>query len=106
MALGLADGDGNAGNVASASSPDGTTHFTGTVRFVEGLSFATHLLVTIGLSEATEEVALIRTDAAGVTVTLTPGFAIPPLGEVRLENVPGQSIPLTTGELAENLHAG
>ena len=94
VALGPADGDGNAGSVASASSSDGTTYFTGTIRFVEGLSFATHLLVTIGSSAATEGVALIRTDAAGVTVTLTPGFAIPPLGEVRLENVPGQLIPL------------
>ena len=99
VALGLADGDGSAGSVNSVSSPDGATHFSGTVRFVEGLSFATHLLVAIGSSEATEEVALIRTDAAGVTATPTPGFAIPPLGEVRLENVPGQLIPLPQGSL-------
>ncbi len=94
VALGPADGDGNAGSIASSSTSDGATHFTGTVRFVEALSFATHLLVAVGSSEAIEEVALIRTNAVGVTVTLTPGFAIPPLGEVRLENVPGQLIPL------------
>ncbi len=99
VALGPADGDSNAGSVAVTSTPGGAAHFTGTVRFVEGLSFTTHLLVAVGSVEATDEVALMRTDAPGVTATPTPGFAVPPLGEVRLENVPGQLIPLPRGSL-------
>ena len=75
-ASGFEDGDSNAGSVAGITTLPGNTNFTGTVRFVEGLSFATHLLVVVGSAE----MALIQTDAPGVTVTLTPGFAIPPLG--------------------------
>ncbi len=59
----------------------------------------THLLIAVGSSEGTDEVALIRTDAPGVMVTPTPGFAIPPLGEVHLENVSGQIISLPQGSL-------
>ena len=71
------------------------------VRFVEGLSFATHLLVVVGSTETTVEMALLQTDAPGVTVTPTPGFAIPPLSEVHLENVAGQLISLPQDSSAE-----
>jgi alkylation response protein AidB-like acyl-CoA dehydrogenase len=99
VALGPADGDSNAGSVVVTATGDGAAHVTGTVRFVEGLSFATHLLVAVGSSEGTDEVAIIRTDAQGVTVTPTPGFAVPSLSEVHLENVSDQIIPLPHGSL-------
>jgi alkylation response protein AidB-like acyl-CoA dehydrogenase len=99
VAVGPEDGDSNAGSVAGITTSEGTVHFTGTVRFVEGLSFTTHLLVVVGYTETTDEMALLRTDAPGVTVTPTPGFAIPPLSEVHLENVSGQRISLSQGSL-------
>jgi len=99
VAFGPVDGDSNAGSVVVMTTRDGTTNFTGTVRFVEGLSFTTHLLVVVDSTETTGEMALLRTDAPGVTVTPTPGFAIPPLCEVHVENVPGQLIPLPQGSL-------
>lgn len=99
VALGPAGGDDNAGSVSVTSTPGGTAHFTGTVRFVEGLPFTTHLLVAVGSTETTDEVALLRTDAPGVTVTPTPGFAIPPLCELHLENLPGQLISLPQNSL-------
>ncbi|MGZ3622674.1 MAG: acyl-CoA dehydrogenase [Ktedonobacteraceae bacterium] len=99
VAFGPEDGDSNAGRITGITTLDGTTNFTGTVRFVEGLSFATHLLVVVGSTETTAEMALIQTDAPGVTVTPTPGFAVPPLSEVHLENVVGQLISLPQDSL-------
>ncbi|MGZ3617708.1 MAG: acyl-CoA dehydrogenase family protein, partial [Ktedonobacteraceae bacterium] len=63
VAFGPEDGDSNAGRITGITTLDGTTNFTGTVRFVEGLSFATHLLVVVGSTETTAEMALIQTDA-------------------------------------------
>ena len=99
VAFGPEDGDSNAGSVTEFTALDGTSNFTGTVRFVEGLSFTTHLLVVVGPTETTVEMALLQTNTPGVTVTPTPGFAIPPLSEVHLENVPGQLLSLPQDSL-------
>lgn len=99
VALGPADGDNNAGSVAGTTTPGGTAHFNGTVRFVEGLSFTTHLLVAVSSAETVDEMVIMRSDDPGVTITPTPGFAIPPLSDVHLKNVPGQPITLPSGSL-------
>src|SRR5215471_11771698 len=77
VALGPLDGDRNAGSIPTVKAADGTMNFSGTVRFVEGLSFTTYVLVAIGSKETADEMALLRVDASGVTVTPTPGFAMP-----------------------------
>ena len=92
VALGPFDGDSTAGQVEESAVTGTGSRFNGTIRFVEGLSIATHLLVAVG---STGAVALIRTDAPGLTITFTPGFAVPPLGDIRLEHVPGQLIALS-----------
>jgi alkylation response protein AidB-like acyl-CoA dehydrogenase len=101
VALGPLDGDSNARSVATVKAADGTMNFSGTVRFVEGLSFTTYVLVAIGSNDTADEMALLRVDAPGVTVTPTPGFAIPPLCEVRLENVAGQLVSLPQSSLRD-----
>jgi alkylation response protein AidB-like acyl-CoA dehydrogenase len=101
VAFGPGDGDSKAGSVATVEATDGTMNFSGTVRFVEGLSFTAYLLVAIGSDETTNEMALLRVDAPGVTVTPTPGFAVPPLSEVQLENVPGQLVSLPQSNLRD-----
>lgn len=99
VALGPFDGDRNAGSIAGTVAPDGTIYYTGSVRFVEGLSVATHLLAVVGSAKTASEVAIIKIDAPGITVTPTPGFAIPPLGDIQLKDVPGQRIPLPQDSL-------
>jgi acyl-CoA dehydrogenase len=97
LALGTYDGDIQPGHVDSVPAPGTGPHFTGTVRFVEGFPLATHLLVVV--SDAA--VALLRTDVPGVTVTPTPGFAVPPLSDICLENAVGQLITLSPDYLRE-----
>ena len=97
LALGTFDGDANAGQIDVASNPGADPRFTGTVRFVEGLSIATHLLVAV----SDTMVALIRTDAQGMSIRPTPGFAVPPLGDIRLESTPGQLIALPQNSIQE-----
>jgi alkylation response protein AidB-like acyl-CoA dehydrogenase len=101
VALGPFDGNINAGSVAAVKATDGAMNFSGTVRFVEGLSFAAYLLVTIVSNDRAVEMVLLRIDAPGVTVTPTPGFSIPPLCEVQLENVAGQLVSLPQSNLRD-----
>jgi alkylation response protein AidB-like acyl-CoA dehydrogenase len=98
LALGAYDGDDRAGrsDVLPGSGKD--PRLIGALRFAEGLSIATHLLVVVASDTA---VALIRTDAPGVSVTPTPGFAVPSLSDIHLENVPGQLITLSQDMLRE-----
>lgn len=69
---------------------------TGTVRCVEGLEAATHLLV---VCKPDSRLALLRADGRGVKVTTQPGLAMPPLADVSLEGAPVMwSGPVPQGE--------
>ncbi len=62
-----------------------TARLSGNAAFVDGSSIATHFLVMTGQQNA---IALVAADAAGVTVTPTPGFSVPPLAEIVFVDAP------------------
>lgn len=93
LALGAFDGDAGAGRVEMRGDA-----LTGKVCFVEGAQSATHFLV---LTDAS--VALVAHDATNMTITATPGLAVPPLSDIVFANTPATqfSTPAKTrGEIA------
>jgi alkylation response protein AidB-like acyl-CoA dehydrogenase len=85
-ALGAHDGDPAAGRVAVQGDA-----LNGALSFVEGVEAATHLAI---FTSAPAGIAILAKDAPGVTVRPTPGLAVPPLWEIRLENAPALWIAL------------
>lgn len=77
--LGGFDGDANAGVLDHA---EGSLH--GRAAFVEGATQATHLLV---LTRPGPMLAIVARDSAGLTLTETPGLAVPPLAELHFDDV-------------------
>jgi alkylation response protein AidB-like acyl-CoA dehydrogenase len=86
VAFGGFDGDVNAGNAVFA---DGVLN--GRIAFVEDVASASHVLV---LAEPGPVLALVRRDAAGLTMVETPGFAVPALAELSFENTPAAILPI------------
>jgi len=80
LALGAFDGDAAAG---AATVRDDGLH--GTLAFVEGIETATHILV---FTASPSGVAVVTRDASGLTVTATPGLAVPPYSQVTFEGTP------------------
>ena len=93
IALGAFDGDKAAGHAGYANGS-----LNGTVRFVEDIGTATHILV---LSDDPAGVAVVEAGLAGVEVISTPGLAVPPLGEMRLAARPLAFVPVTAERLAD-----
>jgi len=94
VGLGAFDGDGNAGRVTISNGV-----LSGRLAFVEGASNATHLLI---LAEPGPVMAIVHTSAAGMSVTPTPGHAVPPLYQVSFESTPATAMEISP-ELAEDL---
>jgi alkylation response protein AidB-like acyl-CoA dehydrogenase len=80
VAFGTFDPDPGAGSVTMENNT-----ITGTVKFVEGLSIATHLLV---FGQPGPAVAIVDVSAAGIEITPTPGLAVPPVSNVSFSNTP------------------
>jgi alkylation response protein AidB-like acyl-CoA dehydrogenase len=95
LAFGAFDGDGNGGR---AELKDGC--LTGQINFVEGMSCATHVLVFLEQGPA---VAVLETGAPGMTITPTPGFAVPPVSDVAFSNTPAVVLELSV-VLVEDLN--
>jgi len=89
------DGDANAGSVEVTGREQ--KRLKGAVRFVEGLAIADFVLVVVGNSE----IALVRTTGEGVKITLTPGLAVPALGDVEFDNAPVTVVSVPQGLLEE-----
>ncbi len=94
VAFGGFDGDPHAGRVRVAN---GRLH--GRIAFVEAAMHASHLLV---LAEPGPVLAIVPRDAAGLSVTETPGLAVPSLATAGFDDVVAPALPVTPG-LAEDL---
>ncbi len=92
VALASLDGDLDAGEVEVGGGEQ--KRLTGRLRFVEGLAIADYLLVIT----AGAQVALVPVTGEGVKTTLTPGLAVPSLGDVELSGAPA-NILSTSHEL-------
>lgn len=95
FAFGSFDGDPQAGCLQCA---DGKLH--GRLAFVEGAMHATHLLV---IAEPGPVLAIVPRSAPGLSVTETPGLAVPPLATVSFQQVPATALAVSR-ELAEELN--
>lgn len=95
FALGAFDGDPQAGSVQFV---DGKLQ--GSLAFVEAATQATHLIL---LAEPGPVLAIVPHDASGLTITETPGLAVPPLASVRFDHVHAIVVE-TSSELARDLH--
>jgi acyl-CoA dehydrogenase len=91
VALAGFDGDASAGTVTVG--PDGVS---GVVSFVEGAASATHFLVFVE-----DAACLVAQEAARVTVTETPGLAVPALAQVRFDHAPCERFQAPASEMAE-----
>ncbi|CAJ92010.1 Acyl-CoA dehydrogenase [Cupriavidus necator] len=94
FAFGGFDGDRQAGGVRVANGK-----LQGRIAFVEAGTHATHLLV---LAEPGPVLAIVPRGAVGLSVTETPGLAVPPLAAASFDHVPASTLPLPPG-LAEDL---
>jgi acyl-CoA dehydrogenase len=93
LALGAFDGDPAAGRV----TVHGDT-LQGKVSFVEGAQGATHLLI---FTDTPAGVAMVASDARGVTMRATPGLAVPPFCELTFENAPALWLERSSEALAD-----
>jgi alkylation response protein AidB-like acyl-CoA dehydrogenase len=93
VALGAFDGDAGAGRVAVRG---GT--LSGKLSFVEGAETATHFLV---FTDTPAGVAVVASDAPGLTVQATPGLAVPPLAELTFKDTPAVLLPTPAETLAD-----
>jgi alkylation response protein AidB-like acyl-CoA dehydrogenase len=91
---GAFDGDPNAGALTLAAG-----RLDGHAAFVEGAGDATHFLA---LAEPGPVMVIVPHGAAGVSLSETPGLAVPPLAAVRFDRVQAATIPIPR-ELAEDL---
>jgi len=94
FAFGSFDGDRQAGCVRFTNGK-----LNGRIAFVEAAMHATDLLV---LTEPGPVLAIVPRTAPGLTVTETPGLAVPPLATVDFDCVPAAALHLPAG-LAEDL---
>lgn len=95
FALGAFDGDPQAGSVQFV---DGKLQ--GSLAFVEAATQATHLVV---LAEPGPVLAIVPRDASGLTMTETPGLAMPPLATMHFDHVPAAVMEIPSA-LARDLH--
>ena len=93
VALGAFDGDRSAG---SASCEAG--RLEASLRFVEDMDVATHLIVLVGEPAG---LAIIPVDGAGVSMSADPGLAVPSLSAVDIAAAPLFWQPLEQAKLAE-----
>jgi acyl-CoA dehydrogenase len=93
LALGEFDGDPVAGCVELHGDA-----VSGRLAFVEGTQAATHFLMLTGISAG---LAIVAKDAKGVTVTPTPGLAVPPLAEVAFAGAPAVCVEASPDVLAD-----
>jgi alkylation response protein AidB-like acyl-CoA dehydrogenase len=84
LAFGLAAGDNGEGVVRIENGA-----VAGKRAFVEGAQTATHVLLSLARG-----IALVPL-GGNVTVTLTPGYSVPPLAEVEFERAPATYIELS-----------
>jgi acyl-CoA dehydrogenase len=87
------DGDPAAG---SARVTRGTV--SGRVAFVEGVISASHVAV---FTEVPTGIAIAAADAAGITVTPSPGLAVPALSEIAFANTPATFFECPAPSLGE-----
>ncbi|MFT3754431.1 MAG: acyl-CoA dehydrogenase [Pseudoxanthomonas sp.] len=87
IAFGTLDGDAAAGSVSEANGS-----ISGRLRLVEYADHATHLAAFVSPTR----VAWIALDAAGVSTTVQPGLARPPLTNIVLDKVPAQCFDVPT----------
>jgi 3-oxo-4-pregnene-20-carboxyl-CoA dehydrogenase beta subunit len=93
IALGAFDGDSAAGPVSFA---DGA--LSGRSAFVEDAATATHFVLFIA---APPGVTVVPAGAAGMTVTATPGLAVPALSEISFAGTTAPLVEITPARLAE-----
>jgi alkylation response protein AidB-like acyl-CoA dehydrogenase len=93
LALGAFDGDPAAGRVEVRSNA-----LHGKLSFVEGVQAATHFII---FTESPAGIAVVAADAPGLTINATPGLAVPPFAELRLEGVPALLLGMTSETLAD-----
>lgn len=91
LAMGAFDGDAQAGGAALAEA-----RLTGTLAFVEDTAIATHLLVLADCGSA----CVVALPDQLVTITPTPGYAVPPLAQVVLDGAAAQHWMPTSAQLA------
>jgi acyl-CoA dehydrogenase len=93
LALGAFDGDPAAGQVDIRGNA-----LSGKVSFVEGVEFATYLLVLTG---APAGAAIVPNGAPGTTATATPGLAVPPFNALTFAATPATFVEIPSATLAE-----
>lgn len=93
IALGGFDGDRMAGEASF-----GNGRLAGSLAFAEGVATATHLLVLVS---APSGLAIVSLEGEGVEVTATPGLAVPPLSDLRLDCEPEAWIASSADRLSE-----
>jgi alkylation response protein AidB-like acyl-CoA dehydrogenase len=91
LSLGPFDGDAAAGRVELRGDT-----LSGTAAFVEGAQTATHLLVFTELGAA-----LVPSGAAGLTMQVTPGLAVPWFCELRFDGTPAVPFAIPRQTLAD-----
>ena len=92
FSFGAYDGDANAGSVTFT---DGK--LSGKLAFVEDMAVATHLLVVADGPVLT----LVARNAAGLSVTATPGLAVPALSEVNFAATPASALAVSAAQVAD-----
>jgi acyl-CoA dehydrogenase len=93
-AYGAFDGDPAAGRVER--NLDGTLE--GRIAFVEGASGATHFLVFI---DAPAGAAIVASGAPGLSITETPGLAVPAFSALSLHDTPAEFIEIEAGAISD-----
>ena len=101
--LGETSGGGRGGGGVRIDSGGNGATVTGRVRFVEGLPLARHLLVA---GDPGLQIALVDVDAVGVSVTATPGLAVPAVADVRLDGAPAITWEVGDDVVAEMARLG
>ena len=91
VALGKLDLDPNAGEATLSNG-----RVSGTLRFVEAASFATHLLIHVA-----EGLALVESGASGVEVVTTRALGVEGLAEVRLDAAPAILVEIPAGKIED-----
>ena len=93
LALSSFDGDPAAGRVVIRGDA-----LQGSVSFVEGGQAATHLLI---FTDTPAGVAVVASDARGVTMRAMPGLAVPPFCELTFANAPALWLETSSESLAD-----
>jgi alkylation response protein AidB-like acyl-CoA dehydrogenase len=91
IAFGAFDGDRAAGRAECAGDA-----LSGRMAFVEGAASATHIVL---FADAPSGLALVPAGANGLTVTATPGLAVPALSELSFAGITTPIVNLPAAEL-------